>query len=279
MLQIFFKKLLLFTVVVVLGGCNKDFQLVYQPVYQNDFEFYKKVADNDTILLISQGGPSPELVSKEKASNLLDFFPYNIAMVHQSQTKDPSVLDQFYISKEQANQLNDLSEEILNRTIDLFKEDGKHVVVFGVSFGSFLGLRAIAAAGVKADLYALMNGRLDMEEEFWKLFKDKYYGYFEFREEKPQRIEKTKYISEKRMWATTALMGNVGEPRYSRLLSETKLSKLIYLHRFQDRVVGPMQPSEINFLQKQGAKVIGNDGDHGFNEKEYKFILDFIRSN
>jgi len=92
------------------------------------------------------------------------------------------------------------------------------VVVFGVSFGSFLGLRAIAAAGVKADLYALMNGRLDMEEEFWKLFKDKYYGYFEFREEKPQRIEKTKYISEKRLWAMTALMGNVGEPRYSRLL-------------------------------------------------------------
>jgi len=63
------------------------------------------------------------------------------------------------------------------------------------------------------------------------------------------------------------------------LLSETKLSKLIYLHRLQDRVVGPMQPSEINFLEKQGAKVIGNDGDHGFNEKEYKFILDFIRSN
>jgi uncharacterized protein (UPF0216 family) len=32
-------------------------------------------------------------------------------------------------------------------------------------------------------------------------------------------------------------------------------------------------------LKNQGAKVVGNKGDHGFNEKEYEHILNFIREN
>jgi len=40
-----------------------------------------------------------------------------------------------------------------------------------------------------------------------------------------------------------------------------------------------MQHAEIDFLKNQGAKVVGNNGDHGFNEKEYEHILNFIRGN
>lgn len=282
MIPVLLKKilwLLLLALMAYLTGCNKDFQLIYQPIHQNDFEVYKKLSDNDTVLLVSQGGPSDELVNKSEIQDLLNYFPYTIVMVHQSQTKDPSVLYQYYISEEEANYLNNLSQEILNRTIDHFKQNRKHVVVFGASFGSFLGLRAIAAQGVKADQYALLIGRLDMEEQFWKLFKNKHYGLFEIEGEKNQDIIKTKYITEKRIWAMTALMGNIGEPRYTELLSETNLSQLIYLHRLQDRLVGPMQPAEIDFLKNQGAKVVGNNGDHGFNEKEYEHILNFIRGN
>lgn len=282
MIPVLLKKILLFLILALMAyltGCNKDFQLAYQPIYQNDFEVYKKLSDNDTVLLVSQGGPSDELVTKTELQDLLNYFPYTIALVHQSQTKDPSVLYQYYISEDEANHLNDLSQEILNRTIEHFKKKGQHVVVFGASFGSFLGLRAIAAQGVKADKYALLIGRVDMDEAFWKLYKNKHHGLFEFKNEKLLGIKKTKYITEKRMWAMTALQGNIGEPRYTELLSETDLSKLLYLHRLQDRLVGPMQPAEIDFLKNQGAKVVGNKGDHGFNEKEYEHILNFIREN
>lgn len=136
----------------------------------------------------------------------------------------------------------------------------------------------LMSGGGKVDQYALMIGRLDEDEAFWKLFKNKHYNYFKFRETELQGIQKTKYITEKRLWAMTALMGNIGEPRYSSLLSETNLSKLIYLHRLQDRLVGSLQTRE-KILKNQRATVIGNHGDHGFGAKEYEYILDFTRGN
>lgn len=262
---------------VFLTYCNKDFELQYVPSLKNDFEIYKNVTENDTVVLVCQGGPIDRLDSKDEINDLLAYFPYTVVMVHQSQTKDPSVLNQFFITNGDAQFLNDTSVQLLNKTISHFKAKGKFVIVFGASFGSFLGLSAIAKAQTKADRYALLIGRLDMEDAFWKLFQNKHYGYFKFHGDRPIGIEQTKYITDKKLWALGALLGNIGQPRYTQELAAMDLSQLIYLHRLQDRVVGPLQKTEIDFLLQKGAQVVGQAGDHSFDETDYAAILEFVR--
>lgn len=260
------------TIVVFLVGCNKELMYDYQPTDLRDFVMYKEVS-NDTIILVSQGGPTSRLVSKESISDLLRFFPYNVAFVHQTQTKDSLLLAHYYITEEEAKKINDLSSAILDRTINHFKAQGKYVIVFGGSFGSFLGLRTLDLYGVNADCYALVIGRLDMDQEYVTVYKEHKYGsFFE-----GTTIEKTKYIDEKNNWAAASLMADIGQPRYSERLKGKNLSRLIFLHRFKDNRVGALKAAEIAFLENHKATVVGQPGDHTFDESDYKYIINFVR--
>ena len=58
-----------------------------------------------------------------------------------------------------------MSVEILHRTIEHFKAQGKRVVVVGHSYGAFLITRYLAIEGPDAaDRYLIMAGRLDMPD-------------------------------------------------------------------------------------------------------------------
>ena len=63
------------------------------------------------------------------------------------------------------------------------------------------------------------------------------------------------------------------------ILKNHIVGSIFNLHRIDYRLVGSMQPAKIDFLKNQGVKVFGNNGGHGFNEKEYEHILNFIRGN
>ena len=59
-----------------------------------------------------------------------------------------------------------MSVEILHRTIKRFRDQDKHVVVIGHSYGAFLMARYLAHPGPDAaHRYLIIAGRLDMPEE------------------------------------------------------------------------------------------------------------------
>ena len=268
-----FNTILLISCTLVFFHCNKELEYSYTPQYQEDYLIYNEVEENDTIMLLVQGGPSDELVPEEYISDLIYFFPYTLAVVHQTQTKDPSILNQYYLTDEGAKEINDESTEILNNTIEHFKKEGKHVIVFGGSFGSFLGFRTIERYGFTADHYALMLGRVDMDQEFVSIFRNRRWGIYNLGE----IIEGEQYIADDSAWASQKLMADVGSPQYSQLLKGKDLSKLIYLHRFSDESVGKTKEAEIEFLVAHGATVFGSPGYHNFDETEYQQVLQFVR--
>ena len=125
-------------------------------------------SESDTVWLAEQGGPESNLLPDEE--NVLTLFPGHedklLVNVHQVQTLNPDLFEDLRLNSiEKVQAEMDLSIEILDRVIRHFKNQGKKVVVFSESFGSFILPRYLASRGTAAaDNYVIVSGRIDMNE-------------------------------------------------------------------------------------------------------------------
>ena len=168
----------------------------------------------------------------------------------------------------------DVSVELLRRVIDHFKAQDKHVVVVGYSYGSFLVARYLTLHGPDgADRYVLMAGRLDMPTDFVNGALEGMLYHFpntvdlELSDRRPTNDQES---IELRMAGATFY------DRYTERLSDTDLSKAIYVYATADTVVGQLAEPEVRFLQDNGATVIAGEGANHYNLALNQAILDRI---
>ena len=234
--------------------------------------------DADTVWLYSQGGPATEL---DSGADLTEFAGHEdriLVNVHQAQTLNPGLIDDRRLDSVARVQAEmDVSVEILDRVIRHFKAQGKRVIVFSHSFGSFILPRYLALKGPgEADRYVIMAGRLDIERTMYENRLGKlhdgstvawYYDAgttltrYDLADDPDAPLENGMLPRWLRMQA--AFQGTLGKHRYTRLLAGTDLSRVIYAYGTTDREIGRLTDAEIAFLEARGARVVAVEGGHG----------------
>ena len=219
----------------------------------------------DEVWLFSQGGPRNALGD---GLDLQDFPGYAnriLVNVHQAQTLNPDLYtDKRLTSFERVQAEMDVSVEILHRVIRHFKSRGKKVVVFGHSFGALTVTRYLALKGpAAADRYVIMAGRLEMEQQLVDNRLDYLNG-------KPKGIYTFEYDSNSRKTAKhnpnlqpadraselgMVFQGIQARHRYTELLKNMDLSKVLFAYGTRDRRTGSLDAAEESFLRSRGATV------------------------
>ncbi|MCY3876134.1 MAG: alpha/beta fold hydrolase [Rhodobacteraceae bacterium] len=246
--------------------------------------------DGEEVWLIEQGGPELSLdVPVEDLMNFPGHASKILVAVHQVQTYNPGIFrDARLNSLERAQTELDVSVEILDRVIRHFKAKGKKVVVVGHSFGAFITTRYLVQKGPSAaDRYVIMAGRLDIEKTVYEDHLNKlndgtpFVYEFEYPGGNKQLVKR--FFDESELTQadrlTAVFNGIVGRDRYTRLLADTDLSKVIYVYGTQDQLTGSLEPAEITFLNDKGAEVIaiqGGDHDSMFAGTVPRQIVDLI---
>ncbi len=124
----------------------------------------------------------------------------------------------------------------------------------------------LSSHGNTADGYIMTAGRLDMEPELWEEFaKGKSFIIKEgnMTEYTPQEagVGETWPAEDQNM---SKLAAGLTHKRYTELLANIDLGNVVYIHGTADENAGPMTQAEIEFLEKQGATVMGiPEGTHG----------------
>lgn len=234
---------------------------------------------SDTVWLFSQGGPHSELVDGDALTQFPGHADRILVNVHQVQTLNPGLFDDERLDSVARVQAEmDVSVEILDRVIRHFKAQGKRVVVFSHSFGSFVVPRYLVLKGPgAADRYVIMAGRLDIERKMYENRLGKLneagteiYGYdddgttlvsHDLDDDQTEMLENGMLPWSARL--ELAFQGVLGRHRYTRLLAGTDLSKVIYAYGTMDEAVGRLTADEVAFLEARNAKVLEIAGGHG----------------
>ena len=223
----------------------------------------------DTVWVHLDGGPVAALEPPAPLREFDGFEDRLVVNVHQAQTWNPDLFDDPRLdSIEKIAVEMDVSVEILDRVIHHFKRQGKKVVVTSHSFGSFIVPRYLALKGPgAADRYVIMAGRLDIEEVTFKnrlsKLHDKTPGIYHYPDGMtptfivPGDVTPMDYVG-------AVFQGVLGMYRFTELLSEMDLSKVIYVHAELDEPLGRLTDHEVEFLESRNAYVIYVEGGgHG----------------
>ncbi len=241
------------------------------------------VYDNDSVLLICQGGPMPMLLpKKEVVDHISDYHKkYGTYLVHQAQTYNTKLFAN-QLSFDQITQESKTSVDMLHKVIQHFKQQGKKVYLWGSSFGFFVVENYIANYGTDDITGAFAgNGRLDMNEVVWKGFslgqtymfdetamipvadepesedgpeeemQEEMKGEevdYEYGANAPGGLDLTPEQMENFTKNITAMAAGLGQYRHTKLLADKDLSKVIFYYGEFDRVVGTLTDDEITFL-------------------------------
>lgn len=246
--------------------------------------------DNDIVLVNTQGGPMYELDTSTVRMMLEESVGKTEAIVvnvHQQQTLKPDDFNKKEITLEEAKVYDKKSVDDLAKVVKYFKDEGKTVYVFGMSFGAWMVQDLIANYGTEiADKFFIANGRVDMPEEIWKAFSEGGSGYFENgvkaipnlqgTMEDPKAANDTIEIASRNI---SKLAAGLGHKRYTELLANTDLSKVFYLHGQKDEAVGRLTNEEVEFLKNQGATVITYNGGHSAPNDKMKEGFNFLGIN
>lgn len=249
---------------VLITGCSRGI-VQYQPTpipadVTELFEVYGN-PDSDTVWIFAQGGPGHFLNPDEYAafSFYSDFGDVQFAQVHQTLTLNHALAERspdWELAELQAEV--DVSVEILHRTIGHFKEQGKHAVVIGHSYGAFLVTRYLALRGPDAaDRYLIMAGRLDMPKDVVRGFLAGVVYWFPDAI-KPEPFPGQQYLPPKtpRELMEMRIAAATGYDRYTAELADTNLDRVIYVYGTNDFQVGRLDAGEVAFLQSRGGTVI-----------------------
>lgn len=234
--------------------------------------------NSDIVVVYAQGGPETEVEedvleelrgADEKLKDAL------FVQAHQVQTENKKMFIKEEISFEQAIEYDKKTVENIANIVKYYKKNGKKVYVVGISFGAFVATDLIAKEGPDlADGYAIMVGRLDMNEVFWKAFSEGKGG--EFQNGVTPVANEAESLVESNMYKLAA---GIGHKRFTELLKGMDLSKVAYAYGKTDEAVGSLNEKEISFLKERGATLFTNEGGHSEastyeTEKMMKFLLD-----
>ncbi|MCY4483123.1 MAG: alpha/beta fold hydrolase [Spirochaetaceae bacterium] len=228
------------------------------PIPDDITELYRAFGNDeaDTVWIYEQGGPAHEF------DPAYGFFAHyfepadvHFIQVHQTLTLNHRLAERevdWMLPELQAEV--DVSVEILHRTIEHFKEQGKRVVVVGHSYGAFLVTRYLAIEGPEAaDRYLIMAGRLDMPKEVVKGFL-RGEPYLFPNAVTPVQVEGMQFTPRELMEMRIA--GATGDDRYTSELADTDLAQVIYVYGTHDRRVGRLTEAEVEFLKSKGSMVL-----------------------
>ena len=227
------------------------------------FEVQYGDPESETVWIYEQGGPIHELMNDYPA--FTDFPGHQdilFVQPHQTLTLNADLAaraEEYTLAELQAEV--DVSIEILHRTIQHFRGQGKHVIVIGHSYGAFLITRYLAQKPPdSADRYLIMAGRLDMPEVVVNAFMNGRNYYFPdgvTPMDSGQVAPTDRHLMEMRIAAAT------GHDRYTERLAARDLDRVIYVYGTQDEAVGRLTEDEVRFLESRGARVIvAEGGDH-----------------
>jgi len=217
--------------------------------------------DSDIVVVYSQGGPMPEVEDgtleeiRDSNDKLKDAY---FVQPHQIQTEEPATFMSEEIAFEDAINYDKKTVKNIADVVKYFKDKSKKVYVVGISFGAFVTTDLISEYGTEiADGYAIMVGRLNIDDVFWKGFSQGKNGYYE--NGVTPVITDAESVAESNMFKLAA---GLGHKRYMDLLKNHDLSKVAYAYGKVDEQVGSLNEDEIKFLEDRGAKVFANEGGH-----------------
>ena len=244
-----------------------------------------------TVLVNAQGGPVTSLLNFEfikmmsdagiKAEDLL------LVNVHQYQTQRTEEFEANLISFEDAKKYDAISTQMLADVVSYFKNKGNNVVVMGISFGAFVIEDLLANYPVVADKYIIVVGRLDMPDAVWQEFSKGNYVGFKYDNGKTEIVKFTaeeagmgggNSIADKN---TSLLAAGLGYKRFTELLKDKDLSKVVYFYGSIDDQVGSLSPAEVDFLKSKAVPITRYESDHGgtideFLKNDFKNIIDKV---
>jgi len=241
----------------------------------------------DTVILVGEGGPKSNLDFQSNGRVYWEYLPnnknYYYVVVHQSSTYNKSILDATNFTVQDAEAEVDNTSEILYRAIKYFKDRDKYVVVFGHSYSAWVVPHYFSTRQSLADKYIITGGRLNADstqtafqlkgintgfDEDGKtlLLPDEKEEPNPHRTERYWRIRKNKEL----------LKYAIGKVRYTKELIDVDLSKLVYYFGKYDENVGALSDEEIEFLENNGASVIGVETNH---YKIWQKVIDAFRED
>ncbi len=235
-------------------------------------ELFETAGDpaSDTVWIYEQGGPIHELDAAGSVYDELGIYrgkeDIELAMAHQTLTLNHDLAARYRdLSLADLQAEVDVSVEILHRTIEHFRAQGKRVVVIGHSYGAFLVPRYLWRHGPDgADRYLIMAGRLDMPMVVVNAFLRGSSWYFPDAvtpAPPPPHPELTELTD--RDHIETRIAAATGYDRYTERLAETDLRRVVYVFGTEDMAVGRLTAKEVDFLASRGARVIPVGGGHG----------------
>jgi len=236
---------------------------------------------NDTILLISQGGPKWYLDIEEHGKTNYRYIPkysdFGIAFIHQSQTLDDRILNsKTVISLKEAKQEVEKNSNMLDKAITYFKRKNKTVIVIGKSHGAYVIQDYLATKTSLADKYFIIAGRLminnEMTQQQLKGFNGEFSddGLIYIPEDENADLSKysEKEINEYKN--KQMLKAGYGATDYTSKLSQIDLSNVTYIYGTKDKNIGRLTQKEIEFLKSKKVKVIETETDHS--DVTYAFV-------
>jgi len=222
----------------------------------------------DTAYVYVQGGPNYVLFTEEfhalhylpGSDSLLKIFPVQSQIMNRSVfAAEPT------ITEEQAQQEFQTSVEMIKRTIEYLKKDGKVVYVIGHSYGTTLLLEYLDRAGNRADQLVLMGYNLDMDlQNIEALKRGKIFVWKNGTEPVEQApfppFLKGTSMSDK--FTNGSMLMLNGKKRYTQNLADDSLKNVIYVYGKYDESVGRPKQHELDFLLIKGVKIFGLEGGH-----------------
>ena len=206
--------------------------------------------ESETVLLIVQGGPMPELVQ-------WPFFDEwkktcHLVAVHQAQTLNRTLWTDG-VTYEESMFETAISIEMIERVAKHFRERKKTVLVYGASYGAFLLVEYLDEKQNLFDGIGIVAGRVDMPEDMWVATKAGRYAEFDL-----SGGQQSVRVSDKELGLAVHgyLLAGLGHQRYSQNLAKTDLSSVVYMYGGKDSTVGPLLPAEVEFLKSRGAEVL-----------------------
>ncbi|WP_299800298.1 hypothetical protein [uncultured Maribacter sp.] len=225
-------------------------------------EFYGNL-EGDIVVIHAQGGPGLELDDAETSNQIVAELGIQSAMyvmVHQVQTKNPTLFTSSDITFEQAKDYNLQSVSNIKRVVDFFNnQEAKTVYILGVSYGSLIVQELIATYGADvADGYLILGNRLDVDDAAWQALSEGKFPYHIYDNDGNYTIElendpEFDTIEERNMGR---LLAGLAFNRYTDKLSNvSSLSKVTYIYGDRDEVAGPLSAQELEFLNEKGASI------------------------
>lgn len=243
------------------------------PKDSTDLFVVKGDMELDTAFVFLQGGPLLELSDEyydpfylmPNYEEMLRIYPL------QSQMLNPHLIGPGHrLTKVQADEERMVSVEGFHQTISYLKNKGKMVFVIAHSFGSGLCQDYLVAHPNQADKMILMGSDLDEDIRSYSMRKE---GTFirwkngvepyetDFFRNIPEDFPYKNDLNEV-LHNTGMLVKGHGKKRYTQLLKDKDLSKVVFVHARFDEANARTHPNDLKFLHSKGVPTIETYGDH-----------------